>query len=89
MFTNILKLRLSIYIFRVLFLLVASFRVKIIISSLSAARRISIVVVLYNFSIPSCLIAFDMLVSRQYTIAKCGSTRLPIIIYLVKAVLFI
>jgi hypothetical protein len=89
MSTNILKFKLLMCIFRVLFLLVASFRVKIIISSLSAARWISIIIVLYNFSIPSCLIAFNIPASKQYAIAKCRSTRLPIIIYLVGAVLFI
>jgi len=46
---------------RALFLPVASFWVGIIISSLSAARRISIIIVLYNLGVPSCLITFSML----------------------------
>jgi hypothetical protein len=86
---NVLKLKLLIYIFRVLFLLVTSFCVGIIINSLSAARWISIIIVLYDFGVPSCLIAFDILASGQYAIVGCGSTRLPIVIYLMGAVLFV
>ena len=74
---------------RALFLLITSFRIRIIIGSLSAACQISIVIILYDLGVPSCLIAFNMPAGRQYTIAECGSTRLPIIIYLVGAVLFI
>jgi hypothetical protein len=86
---NILKLKLLTYIFRALFLLVTSFRVRIIINSLSAACWISIIIVLYDFGVPSCLIAFDIPAGGQYTMVGCGSTKLPIIICLVGAVLFI
>jgi len=64
MSTNILKLRLLTGIYRALFLLVTSFWVKIIISSLLAARRISIIIILYNLGVPSYLIAFSIPASR-------------------------
>jgi hypothetical protein len=73
----------------VLFLLITSFYIRIIISSLLAAHWISIIVIIYNFSVPSCLIAFDILASRQYAIAGYRNIRLPIVIYLIRAVLFI
>ena len=86
---NILELKLLIYIFRVLFLPITSFCVRIIISFSSAACQISIVIILYDLGVPSYLIAFNISVSGQYTTAKYRSTKLPIIIYLVGAVLFI
>jgi hypothetical protein len=84
---NVLKLRLSMYIFRVLFLPVTSFYIKIIIGSLSAAHQISIIIILYNLGVPSCLITFNIPASGQYAIVGYKSTKLPIIICLVKAVL--
>ena len=47
------------YMFKVLFLLIISFCVRIIISSLLAARRISIIIIPYNLSVPSYLITFS------------------------------
>jgi len=46
------------YISRALFLLVASFYVRIIIGSLLATCWINIVIILYDLGVPSCLIAF-------------------------------
>jgi hypothetical protein len=89
MFTNVLKLKSLIYIFRALFLLVTSFYIRIIISSLLAAHWISIIIVLYNLNIPFYFITFDMPASGQYAIVKYRSTKLPIVIYPVGAVLFI
>ena len=68
---------------------VTSFRVGIIISFLLAAHQISIIIVLYDFGVPSCLITFNMPAGGQYAIVEYKSIRLPIIIYLVEAVLFI
>ena len=89
MFINILKFKLLIYISRALFLLIASFYIGIIIGFLLAAYWISIVIILYNFDIPSYLIAFNMLAGGQYATVEYGSTKLPVIIYLVGAVLFV
>ena len=77
------------YISRVLFLPVASFYIGIIIGSLLAVCRISIIIILYNFGVPSCLIAFNMPAGGQYAMAEYKNTRLPVIIYLVGAVLFV
>jgi len=53
-------IRNAIAIVWALFLPVASFWVGIIIGSLLAAHWISIIIILYNLSIPSCLITFGM-----------------------------